>query len=212
MSAAHAMSACVYRKYSMPSRWRRTSQSFMSAAAISVPQPWPITVDGGVSAVGFHPIAPSPMGSLGTEIRLHTRKIYALNLGVAAGAFTRPTFQRGLFLDASLNQRWTAPFGLYGDLDVIVGSVGSRFPGIVYRLEDGELQPQRASVRLAARLGLGVAIGYDLSRVTRQPIRIFVRYRQYATAPFMPGNDVPAMGIASFTAGFAMEIGTWTRR
>ena len=174
-------------------------------------QPFPVVVDAGVQALGFKPIPANPNVSVGTELRLVQRRVYGLHVGLALGGFHQPRFARAVYLDATLGQRLTAPFGLYGDLDVVVGGQLSWFPGATYRADGGRPRAVRPPTKGAARLGLGLAIGLDLGRITRVPIRVFARYRQYAWTPFMLGNTLPAMGIATLTGGVAVEIGTWIR-
>ncbi len=83
-------------------------------------------------------------------------------------------------------------------------------PGTTYRAEDGErLKAARAPWAFAARVGLGAALGYDFGTLTRVPVRVFVRYRQLAQTPFMPGNKLPIMGIADLSVGLALSLGGW---
>jgi len=173
-------------------------------------QPWPVTLSAGIRALGFAPVPASPQGAVGTELQLVRRRIFSLELGLELGAYAQRQFARGITLDTALMPRWTAPFGLYGDLGLIVGGQASRVPGVVYRAEAGErLEASKAPITLAARLGLGVHLGYDFGRTTQAPVRLFLRYRQFAQAPFMPGNDLPAMGVAEFGAGIAVSLGGW---
>lgn len=174
-------------------------------------QRWPLVVEGGIQALGFKPAPVNATGSIGTEIGVVARRRYGLHLGLAVGGFVQRGFARAGFVDATLGQRLTARFGLYGDIDLVVGGQLSSIPGTTYRSRDGaRLVASRAPARAAARLGLGLALGFDLGRVTRVPLRLFARYRQYAWTPFMTGNGLPAMGLATFSLGLAMEIGTWT--
>ncbi len=176
-------------------------------------QTWPLVLTGGFRALGFKPVPPNPTGSIGTELNLFRRGIFDIQLGLEIGAFSQPKFARGGLLDASAMGRITAPFGLYGDLGLIVGAQVSAIPGTVYRAgDDGRLVASRAPWKPAARMGLGLGLGYDFGRTTKAPIRLFARYRQLVQAPFMAGNDLPAMGIATFSMGLAMDIGTWARR
>ncbi len=175
-------------------------------------QPWPIVIDGGVRALGFKPFPANPTISLGTEVELVTRGRYTLLAGFALGGSHQIEFSRVIHLDAVLGQRFTAPFGLYGDFDVIVGGQLSTLTGTRYRVDpNGRLRASRSPVIGAMRLGLGVALGLDLSSFCRAPVRLFVRYRQLAESPFMRGNGLLAMGSASLTGGLAVELGTWIR-
>ncbi len=154
----------------------------------------------------------NPTVALGTELRLLRRRIYELHVGLAIGGFHHAQFTRGAMLDATLGQRFTAPFGLYGDVDIIAGGQLTAIPLRIQRAgPDGRLRSQRAPLRPAARAGLGLALGFDLGRVSRAPVRLFVRYRQLVWTPFMLGNGLPAMGAASLTGGISMEIGSWMR-
>ncbi len=176
-------------------------------------QPWPVIVDGGVQALGFKPFPAHPTLSVGTEARLVDRNWYALHLGVAAAGMSQAHFARALFVDGTIGQRFATRFGLYGDLDLVMGGQAARVPGVTYSADDGQFRARRAPIRVAARLGLGVALGLDFGRLTSAPVRLFARYRQYVWAPFMTHNTVPVMGFATTTFGVAVEIGTlWTRK
>lgn len=176
-------------------------------------QPWPVIVDGGVQALGFKPFPSNFTGSVGTELRWIHRRWYALHTGLAVGLYKQVQFERAGYLDASLGQRFTAPFGLYADFDVLVGGQLASVSALSYRAgEDGRLRAARAPVRASARVGLGLGLGFDFARVTRTPIRVFARYRQLVRAPFMVANGVPAMGAATLTGGVAVEIGSWINR
>lgn len=176
-------------------------------------QPWPVIATAGARALGFAPLPASPRGALGTELLFVQRRIFSLHLGAELGAFAQPAFARGLALDATLLPRLTAPFGLYGDLGLSLGGQASRVPGVVYRAKDGErLRASKAPVTVAARVGLAASLGYDFGATTRVPVRLFVRYRQLLQTPFMPGNDLPAMGVAELSGGLAFSFGTWRTR
>lgn len=176
-------------------------------------QPWPVVLDAGVQALGFSPLPANPTVSVGTELSLVRRRVYHLALGLAIGGSHQVEFARSGFADTTLAQRVVAPFGLYGGFDLLVGGQLSAFPGVTYAAnEDGRLGPRRAPVRPAARLGAGLEVGFDLHRVSRAPLRLFVRYRQLALTPFMRGNGLLAMGVAALTGGIAVEVGTWARR
>lgn len=175
------------------------------------PQPWPLVLDVGTRATGFDPLPANPTISLGTELELWQRRRYTLLAGLALGGYYQRRFARAIHLDAVLGQRLTASFGLYGDFDVIVGGQLSALTGTGYRRgPSGRLRASRSPLVGGARLGLGLALGLDLSRLSRAPVRLFVRYRQIADTPFMRGNGLPVMGNASLTGGIALEIGTWT--
>lgn len=183
-----------------------------TATAEREPQPWPVTLESGVQALGFSPAPANPTAAIGTEVRVLRRRVYDLHIGLAVGGFHHARFARGGFVDATIGQRWTAPFGLFGEFDVVAGGQATAIPVRIHRVgDDGRLQPSRAPVRPAARVGLGLGLGFDLGRVCSAPVRLFVRYRQLAWTPFMLGNGLPAMGIASLTGGIAVEFGTWMR-
>lgn len=176
-------------------------------------QTWPVVVSGGIQALGWKPTPPSPGGSIGTEARLVARRPYGLHLGLALGGFHQIGLVRAGYLDATLGQRLTARLGLYGDLDVVVGGQLWALGATTYRRgDDGRLRASRSPVLPNARLGLAVALGFDFGKRTRAPIRVFARYQQLLVTPFMPGNGVLAMGIASLTTGIAVEVGTWTQQ
>lgn len=176
-------------------------------------QPWPIVLDAGVRALGFAPFPANLTVSVGTELRLVQRRIYALDVGLALGGAHQVQFASIGFADATLAQRVVAPFGLYGGFDLVVGGEISAYPGVVHVAgDDGRLRPQRPPVKSAARLGVGLELGFYLSRVSRAPMRLFVRYRQLALTPFMRGNDLSVMGMAAWTGGLAVEMGTWIRK
>lgn len=179
----------------------------------SARQPWPVVVTGGVRALGFDPVPASPHGALGTELRFVNRRLFSLQLGADLGMFSQRDFAIGGSFDATLLPRLTAPFGLYGDLGVLLGGQASRVPGTTYRAEDGQrLRAARGPWAMAARVGLGATLGYDFGVLTRVPLRAFVRYRQLAQTPFMPGNGLPIMGFADITAGLAVSLGGWRTR
>lgn len=171
-------------------------------------QPWPLTVEAGSQALGFAPWPANAAALVGTELRLVQRRIYGLHLGLGLGFVRQPGFAHALLLDTPLVQRIQAPFGLYADVDLALGAQASRVPGVVHRPADqGGLEPRRAPVHVAARAGLGLALGFDFGARDRAPVRVFLRYRQVAVAPFMLGNGLPAMGAASLTGGVAVDLG-----
>ncbi|MBV1857174.1 MAG: hypothetical protein KUG77_02100 [Nannocystaceae bacterium] len=136
--------------------------------------------------------------------------LFSLQLGADLGMFSQRDFAVGGTFDATLRPRITAPFGLYGDVGVLLGAQTSRVPGTTYRAENGQpLRAARAPWAIAARVGLGATLGYDFGALTHAPIRIFVRYRQLAQTPFMPGNGLPVMGVADISGGFAIALGDW---
>lgn len=173
-------------------------------------QPWPVILTGGVRALGFDPLPASPHGSLGTELRFVDRRIFSLQLGADLGMFSQRDFAIGGTFDASVLPRLTAPFGLYGDLGLVLGGQASRVPGTTYRAENGQpLRATRAPWGIAARVGLGATLGYDFGVLTKAPLRVFIRYRQLAQTPFMAGNGLPIMGFADLSAGLAVSLGSW---
>ncbi|MGH1342134.1 MAG: hypothetical protein ACRBN8_11310 [Nannocystales bacterium] len=179
----------------------------------SARQSWPIVVTGGARALGFDPVPASPHGALGTELRFVNRRLFSLQVGTDLGMFSQRNFAVGGSFDATLLPRLTAPFGLYGDLGLLLGGQMSRVPGTTYRAEDGQpLQAARAPWAVAARVGLGATLGYDFSSLTPVPLRVFVRYRQLAQTPFMPGNGLPVMGVADVSCGLAVSLGAWRTR
>jgi|GEM_PF-3218155 len=182
----------------------------VQAGSWSQRQTWPIVVTGGVRALGFDPVPVAPHGSVGTELRFVARRIFSLQLGADAGMFAQPNFAVGGTLDATLMPRFTAPFGLYADVGVLVGGQLARVPGPVYRAPDRQPpRPARAPWSPAARIGLGASVGLDLSTWSKAPLRVFVRYRQLAQTPFMLGNGLPVMGVADLSAGLAVSLGGW---
>lgn len=190
------------------------STLFSLLSAFSPPSDprWSIVGDVGVQALGFKPLPANPSFSVGADVRLIRRRFYSLHAGGALGGFWQIRFTRGAHFDLSLSQRFTAAVGLYASLDVVLGGQLAVVPGPRYRPgPDGGLQASRATPHAAARLGLGLEAGLDLSRRHSIPLRIFMRYRQLAITPFMLGNDLPVMGLATWTGGVALGLGRWTR-
>jgi len=186
--------------------------TFMALATPSAQKPPPRHVsmfaEVGVQALGFQPLPANPNFSIGAETLVVTRPIYGLHVGGSAGGFWQVHFLRGAHLEASLSNRWTAPFGLYGAIDFSLGAQLGVVPGTNYRAEkSGPPTAARSNVHAGARLGLGAELGVDLSRITRVPLRVFMHYRQLAITPFMPGNDLPAMGLSVWTGGVAYRFG-----
>ena len=175
-----------------------------------VSQSWPVWAKSGIQALGFKPWPSNPTFSVGTELRLVRRGAYELHLGLGVGTSLQPQFSHALVVETPLGQRITARFGLYIDVDILVGGQASAHPGVTYRRgPQGRPIPKYAPLSGAARLGVGVSLGYDFGVLGEAPIRVFASYQQIATTPFMAGNNLSFMGLASLTAGLAFEVGTW---
>ncbi len=163
---------------------------------------------GGTQALGFKPFPANPTASIFGDVRWIERRYYGLHTTLALGYAGQVGFLHAGFMDAVLSQRWTAPFGLYGGVDLIVGGQLGFVPGAQYAIHAGG-RPERVRPRPhgSARFGLGLELGVDTTSRMSRPIRAFVRYRQLALGPFMLGNGVPVMGVATLTAGVAVQIG-----
>lgn len=170
---------------------------------------WSVTAELGIQALGFFkPVPANPTFSVGGDLRLVKRSIYSLHLGLMVGGFWQLRFMRGAHLDAALIQRLTAPFGLYGALDLSLGGQIAVVPDARYHADrGGPIAVGRPRPHGAARVGLGLELGLDTARWTRFPLRFFVHYRQLLLTPFMLGNDLPAMGAATLTVGTSISLG-----
>ncbi len=185
-----------------------TAQSH-NAEREAAPKPWSVLVGGGVQALGFHPFARSPTVSVGAQRSLLRRGRHQLGIGAALSGFSHPLFARGTLLDASLFYRGVAPWGVYVEPDLVVGGRLSRHSGGGFTADKtGQFVRTRGGTRLSARIGLGLALGLDLSALSRTPLRVFVRYRQCIVSPFMADNDVPNWGLATISAGLALKLGS----
>ena len=173
---------------------------------------WALQLTGGIQALGFAPFPANPNGAFGAELALKTKSIYQLRLGGELGFYSQAELQNAVTLDVPLVNRFTSPWGIYGDLELVLGGELSWVNTPSYRADDDGLLTEKAAPLLPhARVGVGAAVGLDLSQVTTLPLRFFVRYRQYGLVPYMQKNEVPFMGLASLSFGVAMEMGSWNR-
>lgn len=168
---------------------------------------WSLYASVGLQALGFSPTPANPQTAIGAELGLFKKGIYQFRIGTELGYFHQHEFSDGVTLDVPLINRLSTPWGLYVDLNVLVGGGVSWLNTPSYRrADDGQYERQAPPPHPHARLGLGAALGYNLSHVGLTPLRVFVSYRQLALTPFMRKNDVPAMGLAAVALGFAVEM------
>lgn len=211
--------ACVFLMFGAPPETMPAAEARAPEVARDEPRavnarparPWSLGAEVGFQALGFKPVPPNPTFSVGAEVRGVKRKVYSLHLGMWVGGFWQLGFLEGAHLDVVLGNRWTAPFGLYGELDIDVGAQLGVVPSPTYALTDGRVGRRRPPTHAAARLGLGVKLGFDTSRWTKTPMCFFVHYRQMASTPFMLGNGLPAMGTALLTVGTSIRLGRESR-
>lgn len=170
-------------------------------------QSWSLHARGGIQALGFTPTPANPQMAVGVELGLVTKGIYQLRVGSELGGFYQDKFSSGATLDVPFINRFTAPFGAYADLDAVLGGGISWINIPTYRRgDDGQYERSAPPLHPQARVGLGAALGFDLSRVSASPVRIFMSYRQLVLTPFMPKNDVPLMGLAALSLGASVEM------
>lgn len=175
--------------------------------SVAAPTSWSLYATVGIQALGFSPTPVNPQAAIGADVGLFKKGIYQFRLGTELGYFHQHEFSDGVTLDVPLVNRLSTPWGLYVDLNVLVGGGVSWLNTPSYRrADDGQYERQAPPPHPHARLGLGAALGYDLSHVGLTPVRVFVSYRQLALTPFMRKNDVPLMGLAAVALGFAVEM------
>lgn len=187
-----------------PAAAEEEAQPHASAVA---PRPWSLGVSAGIQALGFDPTPANPQASVGAQVGLVSRGIYQFRIGSELGFFYQDQFSNGVTLDLPLVNRFTTPWGVYADLDAVVGAGVSWVNTPTYgRAEGGQYERSAPPAHPHARLGLGAALGFDLRQVNGPPLRIFLSYRQLVLTPFMPKNDVPLMGLAALSLGVAVEM------
>lgn len=178
-----------------------------AAETTVAPRPWSVHARVGVQALGFTPTPANPQAAVGAELGLVTKGIYQFRFASELGGFYQDKFSSGATFDTPLVNRFTTPWGVYADLDALLGGGVSWINIPTYRRgDDGQYERSAPPLHPHVRLGLGAALGFDLSRVSSSPVRIFMSYRQLVLTPFMPKNDVPLMGLAALSLGVSVEM------
>ncbi len=165
-----------------------------------------ISFDLGSRALGFHPTWSGPVGTVRLSRRLGGGAVGSRHVELAAGGYHQADFASEAMVDGGWSQRWMARWGGGLELGTTLTGQSSRVPGVVYVPDaSGEFSAARAPHHFSAALGVHAGAGWQF-RQNDRPIAVWTRYSQRAAFPFMPGNDVPVMGLTQLTAGVSVAL------
>ena len=126
-----------------------------------------------------------PGATSGVEYYILENSWYRLFLGGNLGGYVHIRNHIGLFVDAEIGNRFTAPFGLFGEILTGVGYLHTWPQGIIFERDaDG-------GIREANNLGyphlmptLSLGFGWDFSRNDLPPVAYFIRLNAFGEYPF----------------------------
>jgi hypothetical protein len=121
------------------------------------------------------------------------------------GFFDRDFNVNGFLLDIETGHRFTAPFGLFGELCLFAGYLGTRDDRPAFeQTRDGAWRETPNDVRSSLAGGASITIGYDFDKLLF-PMELFFRYRWFVQYPYAP-PDYPIMGHGIWSAGVAFKL------
>lgn len=126
-----------------------------------------------------------PGVSLGTEYAYKEGRLGMLYQNINAGYYYNEFIAKAFFLQTSLGYRYTAGFGLFGDITLGIGYHLSFHPGKVFKLnEQGEYERAKSPGRSAMMVSSSLGIGYDFNRKAGLPMSLFIRYQPFFQTPY----------------------------
>lgn len=124
--------------------------------------------------------------TLGIEYSFLGNSWYELYGNAELGFFLHQRNNFSFFATLGLGNRFTAPFGLYGEILINAGYMLITTDGDVYtRADDGSVQNTGKDSRSALKLDLMVGIGWDFEKKNiNLPLKIFFRAGIMAQYPY----------------------------
>lgn len=141
-----------------------------------------------------------PLATLGTEFYYRNEKHSQLYQAVRIGGYYNKANTSAVFINTEAGYRYTFGFGLFADANLGVGYSHLFSPGAVYKSNsDGEYEQVRDWGKPSFMADFSLSIGFDLSKKSRTPISVFIRYGNYIQLFY--NSDIPALPQNSFQAG-----------
>ena len=172
------------------------------AAALAGPAPARAEADGRVDVelAYLGELYVHPGGKLGATTRLLGSDRHRLFGGAAAGFYDEPQHTLTAFAGVELGYRLTFDTGVYVEALAIAAYQRMFANGPVYEVEGGVAREVTDTGEPAFMPGLGLGVGWDLSRVPgAPPFRLYVRqlgFGQYPLDRLLVMNVGAELGIA----------------
>ena len=157
-----------------------------------------------VSASYYGELLSHPGMTAGVEIYLYENSWYNNFFAGTLGFYVHPRNHLGVFILPSLGQRFTAFFGLFGELLLGVGYLHTWPQGAVYERNDaGEIEQVYDSGHPHLMMNLALGFGWDLRKNGLLPLSIFFRIDAFGEYPF--NNIILPHVAAQFGAIYRLE-------
>jgi len=114
------------------------------------------------------------------------------------GFFTNSVVGTGLFLQSDFGYRYTAPFGLFGEVSAGAGYVHQFSPRQGYELdENGQYVEVSDYGKPGVSLGFSTSLGFDMGKPLglRGSVAPFIRYQWFIQAPYVSELSVAPQSL-----------------
>ena len=140
-----------------------------------------------------------PGFSIGTEYRYSEGKLGCIYQSLHTGYYFNKYNARGLYIQTELGYRYTADFGLFGDLTLGAGYLHSFHPKEVFKLNSqGEYEKAKDKGKPGAIILVSLGLGYDFSRKFSWPVSFFFRFQPYFQTPYNLETSVFPQAMVHF--------------
>jgi len=128
-----------------------------------------------------------PGFSIGTEYGYTQGRLGRIFQNLHAGYYYNKYNAKAFFLKTEVGYRYTAGFGLFGDLSLGLGYLHSFHPREIFGLNaQGEYEKVKDKGKSAVIFLASLGVGYDFSQKAGWPVSLFIRFQPYIQTPYNP--------------------------
>lgn len=140
-----------------------------------------------------------PGFSLGTEYCYKQGRLGRLFQNLHAGYYYNEYNARAIFLKTGAGYRYTAGFGLFGDLSLGLGYLHSFHPTEIFAQNaQGEYEKVKDHGKGSIIFLVAIGIGYDFSQKVGWPVSVFFRFQPYIQTPYSVESSVLPQSMLHF--------------
>lgn len=132
-----------------------------------------------------------PGFSVGTEYAYTEGRLGKIYQSLHAGYYYNKYNAKAFFLETGVGYRYTAGFGLFGDLSLGLGYLHSFHPVEIFAMNaQGEYERVKDKGKSAFIFLGALGAGYDFSRKVGWPVSLFFRFQPFIQTPYGPMTSV----------------------
>jgi hypothetical protein len=146
-----------------------------------------------------------PGFSLGTYFLYHKGNKHEFFQTVKLGYFYHRFSQQAIQLYSEAGYRYLTKSGLYGEGLLGLGYLHSIPDVQIFKLEDGKYVKKHNFGRPQLMISTGIAVGYDFSKHSSLPLRLYLLYQFWMQTPFV-NKYVPLLPNTALHLGISYQL------